>query len=78
MRACYPNQLDYMGFNFILLCDYKSTISLLFCLERMPIDINLLRAFKGGVPELVRLSQLKRFADVGLVDKVIALDDVPS
>jgi len=42
----------------------------------MPIDINLLRAFKGGVPELVRLSQAKRFADVGLVDRVIALDDV--
>ncbi|KNB45123.1 serine-tRNA ligase [Blastocystis sp. subtype 4] len=41
----------------------------------MPIDINLLRAFKGGVPELVRLSQAKRFADVGLVDRVIALDD---
>ena len=42
----------------------------------MPIDINLLRAFKGGVPELIRLSQAKRFADVGLVDRVIALDDV--
>ena len=42
----------------------------------MPIDLNLLRAFKGGVPDLVRLSQKKRFANVGLVDEVIALDEV--
>ncbi|KAK8806435.1 hypothetical protein WA588_003005, partial [Blastocystis sp. NMH] len=41
----------------------------------MPIDLNLLRAFKGGVPDLVRLSQKKRFANVGLVDEVIALDE---
>ena len=44
----------------------------------MPIDLNLLRAFKGGVPDLVRLSQKKRFANVGLVDEVIALDEVVS
>ena len=46
--------------------------------SNMPIDINLLRAFKGGVPDLVRLSQAKRFAKVELVDEVIALDDVTS
>ena len=42
----------------------------------MPIDINLLRAFKGGVPELVRVSQTKRFARVELVDEVMGLDEV--
>ena len=42
----------------------------------MPIDINLLRAFKGGVPQLVKLSQTKRFARVELVDEVIGLDEV--
>ena len=42
----------------------------------MPIDINLLRAFQGGVPAVVKASQAKRFARVELVDEVIALDDV--
>ena len=42
----------------------------------MPIDLNLLRAFKGGLPDLVKLSQTKRFANPALVDEVIALDNV--
>ena len=42
----------------------------------MPIDINLLRAFKGGLPDLVKLSQTRRFANPALVDEVISLDDV--
>ena len=42
----------------------------------MPIDINLLRAFKGGLPDLVKASQAKRFAKVALVDEVISLDNV--
>ena len=44
--------------------------------QRMPIDINLLRAFKGGLPDLVKLSQTRRFANPALVDEVISLDDV--
>ena len=44
--------------------------------QRMPIDINLLRAFKGGLPDLVKLSQTRRFANPALVDEVIALDNV--
>ena len=44
----------------------------------MPIDINLLRVSRGGNPELVRQSQRNRFANVELVDEVIALDDVCS
>ena len=42
----------------------------------MPIDINLLRDYKGGNSELVRESQRKRNANVQLVDDVIALDNV--
>lgn len=38
------------------------------------LDINLFRTEKGGDPEIVRESQRRRFADVSLVDKVIALD----
>jgi hypothetical protein len=38
------------------------------------LDINLLRADKGGNPELVRESLRKRFAKVDLVDEVIDLD----
>ena len=34
------------------------------------LDINLLRAEKGGNPDLVRESQRRRFADVTLVDQV--------
>jgi len=40
----------------------------------MTIDINLLRADKGGDPELVRASEIKRFRDGKIVDQVIALD----
>ncbi len=36
----------------------------------MPIDINLLRADRGGDPDLVRESQRRRFASVELVDQV--------
>mmetsp|Transcript_16643 Transcript_16643/g.51832 ORF Transcript_16643/g.51832 Transcript_16643/m.51832 type:complete len:622 (-) Transcript_16643:45-1910(-) len=42
----------------------------------MPLDINSIRAYKGGDPEKVRESQRRRFADVTLVDKVIAEDEV--
>jgi hypothetical protein len=38
------------------------------------LDINLFREDKGGDPELVRESQRRRFADVGLVDKVLEYD----
>ena len=41
----------------------------------MPLDINTIRAYKGGDPEKVRESQRRRFADVALVDKVIAEDE---
>jgi seryl-tRNA synthetase len=41
----------------------------------MPIDIEDLRAFKGGDPEKVRESERRRFNDTARVDKVIALDD---
>ena len=41
----------------------------------MPIDINLLRTYKGGDPEKVRESQRRRFAPVEIVDEIIALDD---
>lgn len=39
------------------------------------IDINLLREYKGGNPEYIKESQLKRFADVSLVDKIIEEDN---
>ncbi|KAI8475839.1 MAG: seryl-tRNA synthetase [Monoraphidium minutum] len=38
------------------------------------LDINLFREDKGGNPELIRESQRRRYADVGLVDKVLELD----
>jgi len=41
----------------------------------MPIDINLLRADKGGNPDAVRKSQRDRFKDETLVDQVIELDE---
>jgi seryl-tRNA synthetase len=41
----------------------------------MPIDIEELRAFKGGDPEKVRESERRRFNDPARVDKVIELDD---
>jgi hypothetical protein len=42
----------------------------------MPIDINLLRAEKGGDPEYWRGVMRKRFKDVALVDRVIEQDQV--
>jgi seryl-tRNA synthetase len=41
----------------------------------MPIDIEDLRAFKGGDPERVRESERRRFNDPARVDTVIALDE---
>ena len=41
----------------------------------MPIDINILRVERGGDPEKVRESQRRRFANVELVDEVLALDE---
>ncbi|CAK9328368.1 unnamed protein product [Citrullus colocynthis] len=38
------------------------------------LDINLFREEKGNNPEIIRESQRRRFADVGLVDEVIKLD----
>jgi seryl-tRNA synthetase len=38
------------------------------------LDINLLRADKGGNPKLVRESLRRRFAKVELVDDIIDLD----
>ena len=39
------------------------------------LDINLLRAEKGGNPDLVRESQRRRYAkDANMVDEVIAVD----
>jgi seryl-tRNA synthetase len=40
----------------------------------MPIDVNLLRAGRGGDPEAVRRSQKHRFASVEVVDRAIELD----
>ncbi len=42
----------------------------------MPIDINLLRADKGGDPDYWRGVMRKRFKPVELVDRVIELDTV--
>ena len=39
-----------------------------------PISHMLPDAERGGDPEVVRESQRRRFADVGLVDRVLALD----
>ena len=41
----------------------------------MPIDINLLRAEKGGDPEKVRQSQKDRYKDEKVVDEIIDLDE---
>lgn len=38
------------------------------------LDINLFREDKGHNPEIIRESQRRRFAEVGLVDEVIELD----
>ncbi|KAJ1446712.1 hypothetical protein M885DRAFT_545458 [Pelagophyceae sp. CCMP2097] len=42
----------------------------------MPLDINLLRTYRGGDPEKVRESQRRRFKDVDLVDRIIAEDEI--
>uniref|UniRef100_A0A7S2ZGZ4 serine--tRNA ligase n=3 Tax=Rhodosorus marinus TaxID=101924 RepID=A0A7S2ZGZ4_9RHOD len=39
------------------------------------LDINLFRVEKGGNPDLVRESQRRRFADEGVVDEIIRLDE---
>lgn len=41
----------------------------------MPIDINLLRKDKGGDPDIVKASELKRQRDGKIVDEVIELDN---
>lgn len=38
------------------------------------LDINLFRAEKGGNPDLVRQSVVKRFKDPKIVDDIIAKD----
>lgn len=41
----------------------------------MPIEVNLLREYKGGDPERFRDFQRKRFRPVEWVDDVLALDE---
>jgi seryl-tRNA synthetase len=41
----------------------------------MPVDLNLLRADKGGDPEMVKASEKKRCRDGAQVDKVLAIDE---
>jgi seryl-tRNA synthetase len=40
----------------------------------MVLDIDLFRVEKGGNPEMIRKSQRGRYADEGLVDKIIEAD----
>lgn len=40
----------------------------------MPLDINLFRVEKGGNPDEIKRSQRARFADEGIVDEIIELD----
>jgi seryl-tRNA synthetase len=42
----------------------------------MPIDIEDLRAFKGGDVEKVKESERRRFNDPARVDAIIALDQI--
>jgi hypothetical protein len=42
----------------------------LYVASIMPIDIRHFRVDQGGDPELIRESQRRRFADVGIVDEV--------
>ena len=42
----------------------------------MPLDINVLRKDRGGDPDFWRENQRRRFCDPGLVDTVLALDEV--
>ena len=76
MRACYPNRLDYMGAENSLFGFPKKTILVSRKQTEMPIDINLLRSFKGGITDIVKLSQKNRFKDVSIVDRVISQDEV--
>lgn len=41
----------------------------------MPIDINLLRKDKGGDPDAVKASEIKRQRDGKIVDDVLELDN---
>lgn len=41
----------------------------------MVLDLDLFRTEKGGNPEIIRTSQLKRYKDVALVDEIITLDE---
>lgn len=41
----------------------------------MPIDINELRAYKGGDPEKYRTYQKQRFKDPAVVDQVVKIDE---
>jgi len=41
----------------------------------MPIDINLLRKDKGGDPDKVKESEIKRQRDGKVVDEVLELDN---
>lgn len=43
-------------------------------INKMPVDINLLRTDKGGDPEKVRQSEIQRCRDPAIVDEVLALD----
>ena len=53
----------------------SSTQLLVRRLHLAMLDIMLLRTDQGGNPDLVRESQRRRYADVGLVDKVIEYDE---
>lgn len=41
---------------------------------KMPLDINMFRADKGGDPEIIRDSQRRRFAPPEMVDEVSRMD----
>ena len=40
----------------------------------MVLDLDLFRPDKGGNPDAIKENQKKRFKDVGMVDKITALD----
>ena len=42
----------------------------------MPLDINLIREDKGGNPQQVRESQIKRHKDPAIIDQCIELDKI--
>lgn len=41
----------------------------------MVLDIQLFRKDKGNDPELIKESQRRRFANVGVVDQIVELDE---